>query len=534
MKAGKYFLPLGGANEIGRNLNLFGIVEEDGYQEWIIIDAGVSIANKDGITLVMSSLEKYYDWNIIGVICTHAHDDHIGALPFIMKKLKAPIYATPFTSVLVRCKLDDHNVKADLREIPVNAKFSIGLFQIEMIYITHSTLEPNMILVHMGNKTILHTGDWKLDDEPMLGPTTDEKSLSILGDRGIDVLICDSTNALEPNKSESEGEAKRNLLKLISKYKDRNVFVSFFSSNLARLQSIKQIAQELGNKKVFLVGRSLQRMFQAAVKTGYMKESDFITNLNTQVPKNSIFVCTGSQGEENAVLQKLAYDLHRNIKINAGDVLIFSSRVIPGNDISISTLKNAFIGKGIEVIDTILLHNKNIHVSGHPGQPEIKRILDLTRPKLVIPVHGDFVHTHGLAYVAREYGYENVLIPHNGSLINLDIEEIVNSLPAETLCVDGNQLINLESNMLKTRKILGQNGVISISIINNDIQISFCGLFNSIVLNNKRAMKNIHNEIEKVLEERIVDCAGKIHSVISQHIRIVYGKTPLIIIHKHI
>lgn len=469
LKPGCYFCPLGGTNEIGMNFNLYTMIYENGDRDSIIIDMGVSFLRDYGLTLKMSDMSQIVDENILGIIVTHAHEDHLGAIPYLYKRFNKiiPIYMGKFTASILKNKM--HNISYKECITKENQPFNIGNFHIELLYITHSVPEPHMIFIDFKpfNFKAIHTGDWKLDKNPIVGNPTDENQLKSIGDIGIDVMLCDSTNALEKNASGDEGDAKNNLLKLIKTYDNtKRIIVSCFASNVARVKSLCDIASITG-RKVYTMGISIERMTQAAKYnelidfSEYEKNKLFINDKQKmlKIKDKVLIICTGSQGEPNAALSRMANNKDPVIKLNSEDVVIFSSRVIPGNEIVISNLKNNLIRRyGLEIVDSKYY---NIHVSGHPSEPEVCRMLELIRPKTLIPVHGNPKLFQALAKIGESQNIPSV-IPEDGVIINLLEKKIERKIPADILVLDGKQLYRSDDKFINERKHISSEGVIVI------------------------------------------------------------------------
>lgn len=534
-KDGCYFFVAGGANEIGMNLNMF-CIKNNGEEQWIIVDAGISIQRSDGINSVMCSFNEVINKNIIGIVCTHAHDDHIGALPFLLPRLRqsTPVYATSFTIQMINKKLVEHKVErfADLITVPINSRFTIGNFGIEMIYITHSIPEPNAIAITFNpfNYKILHTGDWKFDNDPIVGPLTEMNRLKELGKHGIDAIVCDSTNASEEVRTPSEAVARVNLEKLIKELHGKKIFVSCFASNVARVASLIDIAAA-NNRKVVLLGRSIEFVSALAQKEGYLK---YCHNLVKPAEAKHIadsklmIICTGSQGEKGSVLQKLANEGYFNpLNINKDDVVVFSSRVIPGNDGPIMDIKNKLIRRGVRIID---LKHSEIHVSGHPSAVELREMFSMVKPKCVIPVHGDAYHLQAAQEVALSVGIKNTLIPFNGALIDLlNGPSIIARIEMSKCGTDGYQLVGLDSNMLVTRKQMGENGAIFLVLTkdNNLRSIYTYGVLPNRIISDQKYIRFIRSIIEDCKENNILD----ISSVVRDSILKKFKKNPIIVTH---
>jgi ribonuclease J len=458
-----YFLPLGGANEIGMNLNLYG------YQDqWIMVDLGITFVDQLGIEVAMSDptfIEKQKK-KLLALVVTHGHEDHIGAIPYLWARFDCPIYATPFTAFLIREKLNEVGLgkHAKIIEVPSGGAISIGPFQIDYVPITHSIPESHVLKIKTPKGIIVHTGDWKLDKNPLVGSATHVDKLKEIGNEGVLALVCDSTNIFEQGRSGSEADVRESLIDLIAAQKGR-VAVSCFSSNIARLESCVIAAKETG-RKVVLVGRSLERMDQAARHAGYFK--NIPTFLKEQAVANMpahevLMVCTGSQGEPRSALSRIAEGTHPRIRLKSGDTVIFSSRIIPGNEDAIRTMQDQLIEQGLIVITD---QDDFVHVSGHPHQDELRDMYSWIRPQILIPVHGTRSHLREHAAFGLESGIPKALAPSNGSLMRLapDGPDIVEFIEVARLGVDGTELIRLEGEHMRGRYNLMNNGAIFITI----------------------------------------------------------------------
>src|SRR5262245_14786481 len=389
------FVPLGGAGEIGMNLNLYGYGPET-KRQWIMIDLGVMFGGDDtpGIDVIMPDpgfIEEHRR-NLLGIVLTHAHEDHIGAVGHLWPKLKVPVYATPFTAALVRGKLEEEGILDDvpLHIIPLGGELKLGPFELEFIDITHSIPEPNCIAIRTPLGTVLHTGDWKIDPQPVVGRKTDIDALRRLGENGVLAAICDSTNVFVPGRSGSEAEVATRLEAVIAMCKGR-VAVTAFASNVARMQSVIKAGARAG-RHVALVGRSMHKIARAAIETGYLKDIPSLIDEESAAdlpPNKVLYLCTGSQGETRAALSRIATGEHPHVHLGPGDTVIFSSRVIPGNERLIHTLQNDFAMRGVEVISA---EDHDVHVSGHPARDELADMYSWLRPKVAVPVHGEERH----------------------------------------------------------------------------------------------------------------------------------------------
>lgn len=537
-----YFLPLCGTEQIGMNLNIFGFIDDQGNEQCIIVDAGVGLQKTLGISLTMSSIDSILDKNVIGIVCTHAHEDHIGAIPFIIKRFKKqiPIYATKFTMLMIQEKLTERNIlDTDLRIVDMNSKFNLGCFNLEFVYITHSIPEPNMIIIKYGGLTLLHTGDWKLDHDPLVGPVTNEKRIAEIGAEGVDYLICDSTNSMEEVATGSESIVRDAMDKLIQKYKNRRVILSCFSSNVARIKSYSDIAKKY-NKKVCFLGRSFKRIIGIAQKTGYLMDEPHIIQqedlfkLTKEEMSKLMIMCTGSQGENKSVLHRVVYDLHNVLKIDKNDVVIFSARVIPGNENEIALIKNNLMARQVTVIDAS--DYDDIHVSGHPSQPELKRLFELAKPKHIIPVHGDRMHLVGLEQFARSLGFKSVLVPYNGAVIRITKQkpEILFKVNACIDGLDGKTLVNMGAQFLQTRMRIGENGCVFIVVVENDITIYSCGMLPGNIINDNKK-DSYTNTVKHIVRTNLVNndeqSVKNTASQVGLFLYERYGKSPIVIIH---
>jgi ribonuclease J len=435
-----YFIPLGGSGEIGMNLNLY---QYNG--KWLMVDLGVTFDDALGIEVVMPDIQalKPYVNKLVGIVLTHAHEDHIGAVPHLWSQLKCPLYATPFTAEILRHKLKEHHVKAPLKEIPLCGTLDLDPFHITFITLTHSILEPNALAIRTPAGTILHTGDWKIDPDPLLGELTDEAALKKVGDEGVLALVCDSTNVFEENHSGSERDVRDSLLEVVKQLPENRVVISCFASNAARLATCAAVGKETG-RLVALVGRSLERVDQAARSAGYFKDMPpFLTEHEvSRIPREKILlVCTGSQGEVRAALSRIAQQRHPRVRLDEGDSVVFSSRVIPGNEKTIYALQNQLARQGVRIVT----HRDTdcIHVSGHPSRSELKEMYAWVRPHIAVPVHGEDRHLIAHAELALELGIPHAFPPRNGQVIELtqDGAECVGELPSGRIALDGKSLI---------------------------------------------------------------------------------------------
>ncbi|MCZ4282014.1 ribonuclease J [Kiloniella laminariae] len=461
------FLPLGGTGEIGMNLNLYG---HDG--KWLMVDLGISFADGarlPGVDVIMpdpSFIEDQRE-NLVGLVLTHAHEDHIGAIPHLWAELRCPIFATPFTKTMVYSKLVEAGLEdqAEITVIPVGGSFKAGPFEVEMISMTHSIPEPSALLITTPAGKVFHSGDWKFDPDPLVGPDFDQKRLESLADENILAMISDSTNVMSSSEVGSESSVRTGLVDVISKQRNR-VLVTCFASNVARVASVMKAAQECG-RRVVLMGRSMQRIYAAARENGYLlnmppllSEEEF-----SYTPRDEVLIlCTGSQGEPRAALTRLARDEFKNVHVDAEDTVIFSSRIIPGNETTIFNIHNTLASKGVKIITD---RDAHVHVSGHPGRDEVKKLYQWVKPQISIPVHGEARHLHEHAKLAGECGVKTQIVAQNGDLIRLapGRPDKVDDVHSGLLAIEGDRLISIDSPIIKSRQKMMYNGAAMITLV---------------------------------------------------------------------
>jgi ribonuclease J len=453
------FLPLGGAGEIGMNLNLYGY-----GGKWLMVDLGVTFGDErtPGIEVIMPDISfiEARRGDLVGLVLTHGHEDHIGAVPYLWPRLRCPIYATPFTASLVRRKLQEigEAEDGDITEIPMSGRFKLPPFELELVTLTHSIPEPNAVVIRTPLGTLLHTGDWKLDPEPLIGPVADEAALRRLGDEGILAMICDSTNALVHGASGSEAEVRDSLEDLVGKLPGR-IAVASFASNVARLESIAHAAAA-HDRQVALVGRSLWRIAEAARANGYLRDlPPFISEHDVgYLPREKVLmICTGSQGEPRSALARIAKEEHPNVTLEKGDTVIFSSRIIPGNERSIGELQNALVRLGVEILTE---RDHFVHVSGHPARDELISMYQWVRPQIAIPVHGELRHLAAHARLAESCQVSQALVIENGHVVRLapGPAGTIDHAPVGRLGLDGKAIIPLDGTVMRTRHRTVWNG----------------------------------------------------------------------------
>lgn len=465
------FLPLGGSGEIGMNLNLFGFGPEHS-RKWIIVDIGVTFGGPDtpGVDIIMPDI-TFIEQNrkdILGIVLTHAHEDHMGALARLWDRIKCPVWATPFTMYLVRDRLAEAGIlnEVDLRTVELGGNIEIGPFEIDLITLTHSIPEPNALAIKTDIGTVLHTGDWKIDNNPQIGEPVDETALRALGDAGVMTMICDSTNVFSPGESGSEEGVRRELTKLISEYDGRGIAVASFASNVARLETVMMAAKE-NNRSVCLVGRSMHRMVAAAKSIGLLAQTGALLSEDEarDMPSgNVLYLCTGSQGEPRAALSRIAAGEHRSVKFSKGDVVIFSSKIIPGNDKGIFALQNALADEGIEIVTEKMRY---IHVSGHPCRDELAQMYEWVRPQTAIPVHGERRHLIEHAKLAKTFGVKHSYAPRNGEMIKMTPTgvKVIDIVASGRLHQDGKDIVSAQDEGLRLRRKMAYAGHVSVSLV---------------------------------------------------------------------
>ena len=476
MKDELLYCPLGGAGEIGMNMNLYGYGQPENHK-WIIVDVGITFADDSipGIDLILPDtgfIEGRKD-NLLGIVLTHAHEDHIGAISYVWPKLKCNIYATPFTATLVIEKFKEKKIDITnyLQIVKLGSSFQLGPFNIEYINLTHSILEPNGLKISTSIGNILHTGDWKCDPEPLVGKNLDLKRLIEIGKEGVVSMICDSTNVFNMGRSGSEGDVRKSLIKIIERQKKR-VVVTSFASNVARMETIFYCAKKTG-RQISLVGRSMQRIYKAARQCGYL--SEVIEPLDPRDTKNIsrekiIYLCTGSQGEPMGAMNRISNYIHPDVNIEAGDTVIFSSKIIPGNEKKLYKLHNQLVRDGIEVISE---ENEFVHVSGHPNRDELKEMYEWIKPRSIIPVHGEQRHMLEHIDFAKKMKIPYPIKVENGDIVRFSKDttpEVFDKAPYGKIYLDGNIGVEEEAKSIKERKNLSANGFLNVVIIINSRQ----------------------------------------------------------------
>ena len=510
MKEELIFCPLGGSGEIGMNMNLFAYGKPD-KRKWIIVDVGVTFADDTipGVDLIYPDpgfiIDKKDD--LLGIVLTHAHEDHIGAITHIWPKLNCKIFATPFTAILILEKFKEKKIDVTgfINIVELNSTINLEPFKIEFITLTHSILEPNGLRIQTPAGNILHTGDWKCDPDPLIGENINSQRLKEIGNEGVLAMVCDSTNVFSAGRAGSELDVRKNLLKVFERLKKR-IIVTSFASNVARMESVFYCAEKTG-RQISLVGRSMHRIFKAARQCGYLK--NIIDPIDPReakkIPREKIvYLCTGSQGEPMGAMNRIVKYTHPDVFIERNDAVIFSSKIIPGNEKKLYKLHNNLVKEGIEVISE---DNEYIHVSGHPNREDLRDMYNWVRPKAVIPVHGE--HRHMIEHIefAKEMQVKHPVQVENGDIVKLfpgDKPEVYDKAPSGRIYLDGNIPVDEDSRSIKERRNISSNGFIEATImitpkgnIHNKPLVTFRGLP---VNENDEFIYGLGEEIERTVK----------------------------------
>ena len=510
MKDELLFCPLGGSGEIGMNMNLFAYGKPDN-QKWIIVDVGVTFADDTvpGVDIIYPDpgfiIDKKDD--LLGIVLTHAHEDHIGAIAHVWPKLKCKIYATPFTSVLITEKFKEKKIDITgyLKIVELNSTINLDPFKIEFVTLTHSILEPNGLKIQTPAGNILHTGDWKCDPDPLIGGNINSERLKEIGNEGVLAMICDSTNVFSAGRAGSELDVRKNLLKVFERLKKR-IIVTSFASNVARMETVFYCAEQTG-RHISLVGRSMHRIFKAARQCGYLK--NVIDPIDSRDAKNIsrekiVYLCTGSQGEPMGAMNRIVKYTHPDVYIERNDAVVFSSKIIPGNEKKLYKLHNNLVKEGIEVISE---DNEYIHVSGHPNREDLRDMYNWIKPKAVIPVHGE--HRHMIEHIefAKEMQVKYPVQVENGDIVKLypvEKPEVYDKAPSGRVYLDGNVPVEEDSRSIKERRNISSNGFLEATImitpkgnIHNKPLVTFRGLP---VYENDEFIYGLEEEIERTIK----------------------------------
>ena len=550
------FIPLMGVKEIGPNCYLYSQKSPvDGVREWLIVDCGIGFIREMGlpgvdvvvpdISFILNDIIDKGD-RLVGMLLTHVHEDHIGAVPYLWQDLNCDIYTTKIAASMLKNKFMDmgicHNTdEIPIKEISVSGPIKIGSFDIDMIGITHSVPEMSGAFIKTPHGNVFHTGDWKIDDAPQVGQETNWKALSKASQEGVLAVACDSTNVMFSGCSGSEGTVRENLEKVITKRKKGLIIVTTFASNIARFSSICKSAAKAG-RRVFLAGRALSRMYLIARENGYLKDIEDILPLNelSNYPRDkAVVICTGCQGEERAALSKIANNEHPDIKISGSDLIVFSSKIIPGNEKRIGALMNQYASMDIDILCEM---DDYLHSSGHPGQEELAKMYEVLKPKYVIPVHGEQLHIRAHVKFAKEQGYEALKLT-NGDVVvlNKDKCEVIDQIDTGYIAVDGNCLLPINSPILRNRKTMAEHGAVFISVVwhrknksINNLDISAPGIFD-FYGEDREILKHIQQSIYKGLtvnnSTTEQSLKKSIVSMVKKIVKEEAGKYPTIYVH---
>ena len=458
------FCALGGSGEIGMNVNLYGT-----QGQWLMVDLGLTFADPDypGIDLILPDLdfvEKQRD-RLAGIVLTHGHEDHIGAIPYLSADLKTPLYATPFTAGLIAEKLEEEGLtgQVKLNVIARDATFEIGPFKLTYVALAHSIPEGNGLLIETPHGRIFHTGDWKIDETPVLGEPSSHEALERVGDTGVLALVCDSTNVFQDAPSGSEASVHEGLLREVERARGR-VLVTTFASNAARLQTIGRVANETG-RKLCMAGRSLDRIVRVAKATGYLQDFPETIGFDEamRLPRREVLImATGGQGEQRAALGRVAFGNH-DLKLTEGDTVIFSSKIIPGNEAAIGRVMNALSDLGVIIVTERQSH---VHVSGHPGRPELAQMYDWIRPEIIVPVHGEPRHLAEHARFAQSHGVPRASTQRNGDLVRLapNGPEKLSEVRVGRLVLDGDVILPADGTTITERRRMSFSGLVTVAL----------------------------------------------------------------------
>jgi ribonuclease J len=465
------FMPLGGIGEIGMNCYLYGVGPADARQ-WLMVDLGITFPegeNDPGVDVILPDL-RYIEaerGNLAGLVLTHAHEDHFGAVVELWPRLRVPIYATPFTAALLKAKAAEFGRRQELpvKVVAPNSRFDVGPFDLEMVEVAHSIPESNALILRSPLGTVLHTGDWKLDPTPMVGVGAGADRFARIGAEGVAALVCDSTNAMREGRSPSEQDVARSLAEIVGRAK-RRVAVTIFASNVARIRAVWEATRASGRRLV-VAGRAMHRVIDVAMETGYLPpdfdyddQSRFLDFPAGEV----VALCTGSQGEPRAAMARIAADEHPDIELDYGDLVIFSSRTIPGNERAVSQVQNRLIDLGCEIVTDA---DALVHVTGHPRRDELKEMYAAIRPRIAIPMHGEPRHLEAHRRLARSAGVTEVLSIRNGAMVRLapGPAETIDHGPVGRLFRDGNLLVPADEGPVRERRSLAYAGVVIVALV---------------------------------------------------------------------
>lgn len=538
------FIPLGGATGVGMNFFAYG------YKgKWLLVDCGIGFAddNLPGVDLLLPDPKFLSDkkQDIVGLIITHGHEDHIGAIPYLWHDLRCPIYATPFASELIEGKLDEAGLlgRVDLNVIQSGSALDLQPFTIEFINMNHSIPEPNALAIRTDKGVAIHTGDWKIEDMPLIGKKMDWETLDSYGKQGVLALVCDSTNVFATESDKTETDVRQSLTKIISDYPNKRIAVTCFASNVARIESIYHAAKANG-RDVCLIGRSLWRIDAAARATGYLKNiPPFLSEAEAldHDPATILYICTGSQGEPFSALSQMAVanSGRGGSKLLPGDVVIFSSRVIPGNEKSIALLQKRLRAKELKIITH---HDALVHVSGHYSGGELERLYSVLKPHIALPVHGEAMELEAHVEMAKRWGVPYAEALQDGDVISLEeTPEILGDVPTGILALDGTRIVTLDSNVIRKRKKMIDDGTLVATVVLDisgnivaDPKIAAFGLVDTDSPEMEEIIQNVKNDImsiepDKISQDEIVETV--IRTAIRRFLKSYCGKKPLIEVH---
>ncbi|HKK30766.1 MAG TPA: ribonuclease J, partial [Alphaproteobacteria bacterium] len=504
------FCALGGIGEIGMNAALYG---HDG--KWIMVDCGITFADDQdpGVDVILPDLTaaRLLGDRLLGIVLTHAHEDHLGAVPYLGPDLGVPVFATPFTATFLKRKLqEDGQGDVTVRTIEPGGEIRLGPFQLRYIPVPHSIPEAQSLTIRSGIGTFLHTGDWKTDPAPVVGKGFKPERFRKLGEEGVLAMFCDSTNAMVEGRTGSEAELATGIAEQIAAAPLRAVFTCF-ASNIARLATICRAAAEQG-RHVALVGRSLRRMHEVAQATGYwpddlpgLVEENYIGYLPRE---QTVIICTGSQGEAQAALARMATGAHPHVNLEPGDTVIYSSRDIPGNDRAIGRIRNRLIASGVHIVTDDEAH---VHVSGHPARDELRQMYELVQPKLVVPCHGETAHLFANEALAKEVGVPAVAQAPNGTVLRIKLDEAteIGRVRAGRQALDGARTVAIGGEAIRTRRQVLANGAVMVSAAIDrsgdlvaDLEISLHGLTDT-------EDEDLLDDIAEVVEDTIASAPGR-------------------------
>ena len=538
------FVPLGGVGDIGMNCALYGHAGR-----WIMVDLGVMFGDETtpGIEVIVpdTAIAEAVRDRLDAIVITHAHEDHIGAVPHLWPELGAPVHVTPFSAAFLRRKLRDEGVEVSVPivEHRPGERFAAGPFELEYLPLAHSIPEPNALVLRTAAGAVFHTGDWKLDPGPVVGKPVDERVFRRLGDEGVAAMVCDSTNATIDGASGSEADLLNSLTDLVASRRNRVAFACF-ASNVARLDTVSRAAGANG-RSVALVGRSLKRMNEIARQCGYLADiPSFVSEQHSGYlsPSSAVLICTGSQGEPRAALARIASGSHPHVSLESGDTLVFSSRTIPGNERAVARLQDRFLRMGVEIVTS---RDAFVHVSGHPGCDELRRMYDWIRPKAAVPVHGEVRHLQAHARLARDCGVGTVAEIEDGVLLRIteDGVERLGDVRVGRLGLDGGRLVPLDSEHIRARRRLSEQGVVTASVLLNSrgralaeprvssrgivAEDEFAGLASELAARSSHALGQLNARQRR--DDGIVEEAVRVTML--RYVRGNYGRRPLVEVH---